>query len=373
MLRSFFKNFILFPLYLVVLFVVLAEVILQIYNPFAFRVKGQDIVLPAGLHYNIVMNDAKKLDAVIVHTKNSIGFRGPEKPADFDKKTTIIAIGGSTTECYYTSDSLVWTKLLAQKLSTQLPDVWVNNAGLNGHSTFGHQVLLDRYITQIKPKIVLFLVGINDLATQGTNNFDAQIDNNSQQSVTTWLQNHSELFNVFVNLKRYMRAKKMLGLAHNQVEEKLNADNYFKMDSSAMGQRLNIFKTSFVPDYRKRLLGLIKTCQKAGIKPVFVTQPLLNGPVIDPLTKIDLGRIKINTEPPQNGNLYWQSLELYNEALRDVCTANGLHCIDLAVKMPKNSAYYYDAMHFTNSGNALVASIIADELLPILQPKPAKK
>jgi lysophospholipase L1-like esterase len=369
MLRSFFKNFILFPLYLVVLFVVLAEIILQIYNPFAFRVKGQDIVLPAGVHYNIVMQNPQKLDSVIVHTKNSIGFRGPEKPADFDKKTTIIAIGGSTTECYYTSDSLVWTTLLSQKLSTKIPDIWVNNAGLNGHSTFGHQVLLDRYITQIKPKIALFLVGINDLATQGTNNFDAEINKNGQQSVSGWLQSHSELFNVFVNLKRYMRAKKMLGLAHDKIEDKLSANNYFAIDSLAINQRLTLFKNDFIPNYRKRLLALIKTCQKSGIKPVFMTQPLLNGPVIDSLTKVDLGLIKINTEPPQNGNLYWQSLELYNQTLREVCAENNLNCIDLAKKMPKNSAYYYDAMHFTNSGNALVANIIATELLPILQPK----
>ena len=43
--------------------------------------------------------------------------------------------------------------------------------------------------------------------------------------------------------------------------------------------------------------------------------------------------------------------------------------IDLAREMPKNSAYYYDLMHYTNAGAALVADIVAAQLTPFLARK----
>ena len=70
-----------------------------------------------------------------------------------------------------------------------------------------------------------------------------------------------------------------------------------------------------------------------------------------------------------NGATAWEVLELYN----DVGTAAGKEAvvlvIDLAREMPKNSAYYYDLMHYTNAGAALVADIVAAQLTPFLAKK----
>jgi hypothetical protein len=46
---------------------------------------------------------------------NSIGFRADELPKESCKQ--IIAIGGSTTECYYLDQSETWTDLLQQGLN----------------------------------------------------------------------------------------------------------------------------------------------------------------------------------------------------------------------------------------------------------------
>lgn len=51
---------------------------------------------------------------------------------------TIISVGGSTTECFYISDDKTWTHILGMKLKSVFTRVWINNAGLDGHSTFGH-------------------------------------------------------------------------------------------------------------------------------------------------------------------------------------------------------------------------------------------
>ena len=142
------------------------EILLRIYNPFEFRVKGNQINLPVYFNYNIVIKDQTVLDNLVVHTKNSLGFRGEEAPKTFEDYLTIIAVGGSTTECFLIADGQDWPAILGEKLKKSFNLIWINNAGLDGHSTFGHNVLMQDYIVKIKPKVVLFLVGINDLWIQ---------------------------------------------------------------------------------------------------------------------------------------------------------------------------------------------------------------
>jgi len=59
-------------------------------------------------------------------------------------------------------------------------------------------------------------------------------------------------------------------------------------------------------------------------------------------------------------------LRLYNDVLRKVGKENGLLVIDLAQKMPHNSLYYYDFMHYTNEGAQKVAEIIFEDLYPFV-------
>ena len=47
---------------------------------------------------------SEKLDEKIIHTKNSLGFRGDEPPDDFNPALTVVTVGGSTTESIYISD-----------------------------------------------------------------------------------------------------------------------------------------------------------------------------------------------------------------------------------------------------------------------------
>ena len=72
---------------------VLIEGLLNIYNPFPFRMKGDDIVLPQHFHNKIENKRFSRLAPVIVHTKNSMGFRGPEWPEDGKNHSTIFAVG----------------------------------------------------------------------------------------------------------------------------------------------------------------------------------------------------------------------------------------------------------------------------------------
>src|SRR5689334_23246742 len=120
----------------------LLEICLRIYNPLPFRVRGDRIILPYRQSYTFHTTGTTKLDPVIHHTKNSLGFRGPEPPRDRKTRLTVLTIGGSTTECLFLSDGKTWTDQFARRLAALRSDSWVNNAGLDGQSTFGHLILV---------------------------------------------------------------------------------------------------------------------------------------------------------------------------------------------------------------------------------------
>src|SRR2546426_8052686 len=124
------------------LVLVLLELLLHIYNPLPFRVRGNRIVLPVHQRYTFRNDSATKLDPVTHHTKNALGFRGPDPPRDWASRFTLLTVGGSTTECLFLSDGKTWSDQLARRLAAIRADTWVNNAGLDGQSTFGHLMLV---------------------------------------------------------------------------------------------------------------------------------------------------------------------------------------------------------------------------------------
>ncbi len=136
----------------IVSFLIALEIGLRIHNPFPFRVRGDHIILPAHQKYTISHTGAIKLDPVTHVTKNSLGFRGPEPPRDWSERLTILTIGGSTTECLFLSDGKTWTDQLTRRFMAVRPDAWINNAGFEGHSTFGHLVLLREFVRVDAPE-----------------------------------------------------------------------------------------------------------------------------------------------------------------------------------------------------------------------------
>src|SRR5438309_10272949 len=79
------------------LVLVLFELRLHIYNPLPFRVRGNRIFLPINQRYTFRNDDPGRLDPVTHHTKNSLGFRGPDPPKRSRRRLTISTSGGSPT------------------------------------------------------------------------------------------------------------------------------------------------------------------------------------------------------------------------------------------------------------------------------------
>jgi len=342
---------------------VLLEVGLRIYNPLPFRVRGERIVLPVHRKYHFSHEQTTKLEPITWHTKNALGFRGPDPPRDFSRRLTLVTIGGSTTECLFISDGKTWTDVLARRLSRTWPDAWVNNAGLDGQSSYGHLILLRDVIVALKPKVAVFLMGVNDIEREDLTTYDQSLEPHwtRWQKAGVFLEDHSELIGVGHNLLRMARTSDR-GFGHSE----LDLTKLTRLEHDPKITAVTIAQQD-VPlrRYAERLNAIVELCRSHGIEPVFTTQPALYGDAIDPETGVDLSLVQVRGA--LNGRLQWRVLEMYNDAMRRVARDRGVLLVDAAVQMPKDSRLYYDLMHFTNEGAALLGDIVGNALEPYLK------
>ncbi|RMH02443.1 MAG: SGNH/GDSL hydrolase family protein [Chloroflexi bacterium] len=334
-------------------------------NPFGFRVKGDQIVLPVHRQYTIINRTNPKLDSVIVHTKNSLGFRGPEPPPDLENYLSVVAVGGSTTESFNISDGKTWVDVLTNDLAMNFDPLWVNNAGFVGHSTYGHMILVQDYLVQLRPKVIVFLVGANELGLTDLGEYDrsALVDRRTWKGVVRWGALHSEVLALGLNLTRYWQTRQ---LEYDRGYLDLAALPVLRLSDEEVEARLRPYQGEPLVAYQERLEKLIDMTRANGIEPVLMTQPALYGDVIDPTTGVDLGTIPFREG---NGRSEWATLELYNDVTRQVAAAQNVFLIDLAHQMPKDSRYYRDVIHYTNEGSALLASLIYPPLCQFLASK----
>jgi lysophospholipase L1-like esterase len=342
-----------------------AEAFLRLVNPLGARLMGDRIVLQRSVRQTITNEKNPRLDPVITFSRNSLGFRGPEPPADFARRLTIVVLGGSTTECWFLSDGKDWPAAMARDLARFFPEAWVNNAGMEGHSSFGHRLLMEQWIARLQPKVALFLVGINDVEREDLKAGDRALQATQAAGIVERLARRSAIVATLVNLRRSERAERMR-LLHGDV--RLKRLPPLPLKPELRKNTLLLHEQRYVPPYKRRLAELVAATRAAGIEPVLVTQPALYGEGVDDVTGVDLAKVTVDNDPEHllNGSLAWRVLELYNDAARELGAEEKVFVVDLARRLPKSSRYFYDFIHFTNEGAAEVGARVAEDLCPFL-------
>jgi len=350
----------------------ICELALRFYNPLGFRIKGDNIVLPVNKKEILHHDKGDKIDKLVIHQNNSLGFKGEEPPQDFADWLTIVTVGGSTTECLEIAADKTWPHQLGVKLQQEFSKLWLNNAGFCGHSTYGHYILIRDFISKLKPKVAVFLLGINEVGVSNPREFDTrmstQISFRSLDKFLSALAYRSEVASVALNLYRYLFPKSVQAIGQRDMGE-LDLTTLPTLELTAQ-EREAILKThadKYVPAFEERLRRLLKVTKDDEIFPVLLTQPVVYGSGIDDATGVDLGKIVVANG--MNGEVGWQVLELYNDVTRRVGAAEGVLVIDTAREMPKSSRYYYDLMHFSNAGAEKFADLAAQHLCPHLAKK----
>ena len=348
-------KFITYTGFLFLFTIIAAEILLRIYNPFPISVTGDKITLHPNTRKILENVNGPELDTTVVVEKNSLAFRGPEPPKDLENYLSIFTIGGSTTECLFINQQKTWPTLLSNELSKSYKNVWLNNAGLDGHSTYGHIKLLQDYIVKLQPKVCIFLVGCNDVERPDLSKADRTVFNENQNFIIS-LARYSMLANIGLNYYRHNRAKQrqlLVGLPYA-----LKGFPERTISESEISEILLKLKPD-VARYGERLKEIIKICRTANIIPIFLTQPCLLGNSIDDVTGVDLATFPYRD---MNGAVLWSEFKIYNAETIRICKEENAKVIDLANQMPKSSKYYYDVIHYNNAGCRKVCELIVPQV-----------
>jgi lysophospholipase L1-like esterase len=289
---------------------------------------------------------------------NRWGLRGEEPPEDWDAWTTIVTVGGSTTADYYLDDAKTWSHVLQETLRREDSLVWVGNGGIPQHNAETHDYFLREVVAEIRPDIVLFLVGINDIGEflKGPIVSDPPLPESGPRAF---------LFAGSRLLQTLYKAKKVYIEGAQVISE--NVDPEFELlpmpgpeaplpeDPGGLLQNPGY--------YEQRILRLIETCRTLNVTPIFMTQPLLYDDT-ENWRGIQGGSFRyIGPDSIFSAASRWRMLDWLNRQLIDVCEREGVACFDLASRIPHDMSMFYDDMHFTETGSGRIGRLAGKFIL----------
>src|SRR5439155_26754093 len=114
-----------------------------------------------------------------------------------------------------------------------------------------------------------------------------------------------------------------------------------------------------LPEFTANVREIIRRARDLHVRVVFATQPMLFDET-DRWRHVEGSFYWIHdTTGVLSAASYWRLLDVYNRALVTTCEAESVACCDLASEIPHDARYFYDGVHVTDAGAALVAKRLA--------------
>jgi lysophospholipase L1-like esterase len=304
---------------------------------------------------------------------STLGFRADERPDDVE--LSILALGGSATECLYLDQDEAWPARLQLELGALLARrVWVANAGKSGRTTRDH-VLQLRHLLAQEPRFqrVLLLTGVNDLCAWLAGGVPA----------TRPAADLGRAFDVVPPDPARSRGWKptavwelLCALRSRLAGSPLGQDRAGEVYATWRAHRREARSwLADLPDpapalaeFRAVLLELLASATRHGVGLVLVTQPALWSAELAPELEARLWLGGVGDFQHRAGCDYYatpalaRGLALFNAALEDFAHAHGLPLLDLARGLGGDPRCFYDDVHFSEEGARRAASFLAHGL-----------
>lgn len=280
-----------------------------------------------------------------IYRRDRWGFRGADgDPAQIG----ILTVGGSTTNQLYLPDDATWQAVLERELAAVGHPVKVGNAGIDGQSTIGHlRAMTDWFpnVPGLKPRFILFYVGINDVHADG-----GAVDKLQHASWVKRFRQHSALWQAGTKVAGMVVARRAR-LNHQRIDP---ATQHWTDIPAQPDWKPEGFRD--LDSYRDRLRALARAAHDMGAVPVFVTQMRGDFKIVD-------GKVwGMVQEDGLNGVDHYRRLLAFNQATRAVCAEDGLLCLDLARELTFEPGDFYDYLHNTPQGAAKIGRWLAAKL-----------
>lgn len=291
-----------------------------------------------------------------VYTRDRWGLRST---CPSSNKAEFITLGGSTTNQKFISDGKTWQDVLQTLLRerTQSSSLCIANAGVDGHSTFGHIKSFDLWfplIDNFKPKFFLLYLGINDAGFR----FEEQVDyDNNNHMLMSAIEGNSALFRLWSFFLRE-DAKHNNKFAVHGIAINKQLSLYSESSQSENSQQL-ILKN--VRGFERRLSIIMSKILSIKAIPICITQPHALAWKFDGKLR-GISEAFSYKDKVYNGIDYDNSLDLINGAMAKICKGAGGIVIDM-----KNKDFdlvdFYDYVHMNTHGAEKVGRYIYEEMV----------
>ena len=298
---------------------------------------------------NIYENDSSIVD----YFRNKYGLRDScTSPAEID----ILTIGGSTTDQRYVSLDFTYQSIIERRLKNYIDDFGcVSNAGIDGHSTWGHLFSFEHWfplIPNLKPKFIVLYIGINDVKFP-KNIPQWRHERIKENGIRAFLKEF-ELVKALLPLYRFLRQKiwnTSAIYAHKPI--RYSHDGYI---INVMNDQTKFLSEQNASLFHSRLQSLLEYISSLGSIPICVTQPHRYV-----MTKKDGKTYGIPNVWGKgfSGLDYDYSLQKLNDVIFELCKENTLDLYNHQFL----STHFYDGIHTTPTGSREIGEKIAEFII----------
>lgn len=334
--------------------IVIVELVLRILNannPWA-RTSEANILRNFQFTYDINQlyeNDISSVDYV----RNQYGLRDSCKsPAEIE----ILTIGGSTTDQRYVSFHSTYQNIIEERIR-MYSDTFgcVSNAGIDGHSTWGHLYSFKNWfplIPELNPKIILLYVGVNDANFHRHSSPNTGFDTERTDDGIKGFLRRFEIINTLLPIYRLIRQNNK-SLAYAGHAPTMYTDKDYTVN--VMNEKTELLSKQNALGFRSRMEKLLNEIHKLNAVPLCVTQPHryvkeINGEMLG---------VENILGDDFSGIDYDYSIKRLNEVIFDLCGSN---IVDLYSHEFSNS-HFYDGVHTTARGSEEIGRIISDFII----------
>lgn len=272
-------------------------------------------------------------------------------PADID----ILTVGGSTTDQRYLALDATFQAVMQRGLSQRIGrPICVSNAGIDGHSTYGHLLAFRDWfplIPDLKPKLVVLYLGINDADfTRAGPNTAYETNGRSTFNRLRVVQFGHWIADTLGSVSR-RNAFGHHGHTPVTPRRETYSDADMAADTPAQAARN-------AAAFRMRLRELLALAAKDGAEVVCVTQPHNLVRRIDGQAWGTPPNFGWDGTAYRYGGLdYDHALRAINQVIREECGPERV--LDLYAT-PFGDRDFYDLVHTTPSGSAKIGQRLAD-------------
>lgn len=295
----------------------------------------------------------------VIYTRDGNGLRGRcEDPRRID----ILTVGGSTTDQRYISDGQTFQDVLAAEVRQQLgKELRVCNAGVDGHSTFGHLAAFEKWfplIDGLQPRYVMLYIGINDAGFRIQPMADRDPDQGTglRARIDRAIREKSVLYGLDQKLSRLLNFRSENRYARHGAGLPGEQDYVAAAPTPGTGPLI----AANVAGYSARLTAILARIKSGGARPICVTQPdrfwIRRDDV--PRGLPDAFRYQGVT---YNGLDFRDSKAALDQAMQRLCVDAGGVFIDIQSRQFE-AGDFYDPVHMTPAGARRLAGYLFEEL-----------